>query len=524
MSHSIALRTAALALCIAAVPSLASGQASVPQLRHTSAPFIGQTLTLAVDCAAPNSAVELYFSPEPGTLATPYGLLELRRNEMTLIAHGNTDAAGAWSFGLPVPLDPAWAETGAHFQALVDDPSAPAGRIFSDAVHARFLGSRVYAGHAAGLDVYSGVDDSIVASVSFAASVFGEPVFDRTFSRGAILSTPRELVLFDPYFGTVEGTVSFVSDCSSLLIADAARGRVIVLEMQAGSSPARIHAIDFVTGAETAYLDLPNPVAGGWCEGSPDAELYVGEMDPSGRPAVRRIGMDPLASLASGFIGDPTATDQQFLELIYAGGQVFSSTLAPEQGPPPAYLVGTLSRTRVVGSSLGTRTVGLWRTRMFGMTAVPEADWILAGMHATWTSGSSIDRIPITRVGGPTWLPPLLYGPTYPDFIEPDGHTAWIVGQYEYPEGDRLYRLDLDTETWTIYPVTWPNPLAWVFNRPTATALLHDALDHELWVSSRASLWNGIRARIMVQDEILGGPRRIQLLHEVESLLGVSLP
>ena len=507
MPRMIPLRTFAFGLCLSTAPAVASAQASTPHLRHTSAPFLGQALTLEVDGAVPNSPIDLYFSPEAGSYPTPFGVLELKRSRLLLLSHDLTDAAGSFTHAFTIPLDPGLAETGAHFQALVGDPGAPAGRVFSDAIHARFLGPRVYAGHAGGLDVLSGISDSVVASVSYDAGVYpyGKPVFDATFSRGAVMSTARELLFFDPFFGTVEGTMSFSSDCVKALITDGARRTVFVLE-SGGSAQARIHAVDLLSGTETSHLDLPNPAGWIWCEGSPGVEIFLGERDPSGNSAIRRVGMDPLADLGSGIVGG-----SGILEMIYTGGQVFSS------------MYGALSRSRVVGSTIVTRTNGLGLWRALVLTAMPDVDWIVAGEF--WGPESHMVKIPISRVGAPIPLQSTPHPPEVPFFIEADGPTAWVVGLYDSGEAGspNLWRLDFPTETWTAYP----NPMlahGYYVATPRGTALLRDAFDHELWIACQSERQIGVRPKIGIWDELLGTTRQIPIAHDVWSLLAVPLP
>ena len=508
MSRELSLRAAALALCLWAAHPGALAQANAPQLRHTTAPFIGHVLSLEVDGAVPNSPIDLYFSPDSGSTSTPFGWLELRRDGLLKIASGVTTAQGGWSFDLSVPLDESWAETGAHFQALVGDPSVPAGRIFSSAVHARFLGPRVYAGTTRGLDVYGAVDDGVVTRVGYAAGVFGKPVFGATFSRGAVLSTARELLFFDPFFGGVRGTMSFASDCASTLFTDSAHATVFVLEM---SSPARVHAVDLLTGAETSHLDLPNPVAGLWVEGSPGVEIFLGEQDPAGRTAIRRIAMEPLADLGSGIVGDPNATASSFDGMVYAGGQVFSATHVPD---PFYWRIGSWNRSRVAGSTIATRTIRLGEWYVYLLAAVPGGDAALLGIQYSIGPGSGIMRAPISTVAAPTWIP---NGPApYYRFVEADGDAAWTVTYHEGVYG--LWRFDLPSNAWTYY---WSCLYG---STASATALLRDAVDHELWLATRSSAQDGIRARITVQDELRGTSRRIPLEHDVESLLAVGVP
>jgi hypothetical protein len=103
--------------------------------------------------------------------------------------------------------------------------------------------------------------------------------------------------------------------------------------------------------------------------------------------------------------------------------------------------------------------------------------------------------------------------------MEADGKTAWIVGKWDvFENGFLLFRFDFGTNTWTRYP-NW-----WYMDGPTAAAVIHDALVHELWVAGAADPYNGTRPRITCIEEVPGTWRRFPLTHNVESLLAVPLP
>jgi hypothetical protein len=378
-------------------------KAGTPHLTH-SAPFVGRTLTIQVEGAPANATVDLFLSPSAGTCTTPYGDLVLACSDLHEVATGISSATGTWSVDFPVPLDAALAETEQHYQAIVDDPSGPTGRVLSDAIHMRLLGPRMYAGHAGGFDVYSAVDKTIATHVDYTPGVFAKPVFDASFSRGAVMSTSRELLFFDPFFGGVQGTIPFATDCSSTLITDASHSTIYVLET-GGDAAARIHAIEFSTGAETSYLDLPNPVGGSWCEGSPGVEMFVGEAELTGQASIRLIGMNPLADLGSGIVGDPTWPCGS-PGVLYAGSTVFTQASVPDPWNPPWY-DGLISRSRVVGSEFSTNTVGIGIAYMYIATPVPEAGLVLGAIHSAMGPGGEIVKIPISPnrpLGGLPWV------------------------------------------------------------------------------------------------------------------------
>jgi hypothetical protein len=533
MSLFIRRTSIAVALAWLAVPSFAAPQANPIHLRH-SAPFLGQNLSIQLEGALPLTTVDLLYSPEAGSYVTPFGVLELRRDRIRHLAQGSTDAAGSWSIDLSVPLDTALAEREAHFQALVSDPSAPAGRILSDAIHARLLGPRVYAGYRgngsparAGLYVVSAVSDTVVARVDYGmtnASAKSKPVFDADFARGAVMSTQQELLFFDPFFGGVRGRVSFPSACSRTLFTDPARRTVYVLEIN-GSSPARVHAIDLSSGTETAHLDLPNAVEPLWCLGRLGSEVFIAEYEPSGRTAIRWVDLDPLADLGSAPVGragsryftDYIDPDYLLLPMVYSAGQVFVSTMTDV---PPLGREGDLTRCRVTSSGIATRVMGLGPSRIYRLTAVPAADRLLAGeLRTDWGPAGWMCQVPLFTIGLPAFLPSPPTGPElYVHDIEADGTVAWIIAEWEWQHADILYRLDMQTYTWT------QTPHFWNFG-PSDMEVLRDVWDHEVWVANKGyGPPIDIAPEILVVDELHGTTRHIALDHTAEVLHAVPLP
>jgi hypothetical protein len=518
-----------MAACLAGV-SLAFSETSAPALRLATAPFVGQTLSLELDGAVAESAVDLYFSPEAGSFPTPFGVLELRHQTLTHLASGTTSASGTWSFDMPVPLEESLAETGAHFQAIVSDPSAPAGRIVSSSVHARFLGPRVYAKyrsyrspHRIGMYILSGVTDTIVARSDFGLTSegpsgggVGQPVFDVAYTRGAVMDTIQELVLFDPFFGGIEARVAFASPCSRDVFTDAHRRTVYVLELAAGGSPARVHAIELETGTETAHLDLPSTVESSWCLGDASTEVFIAEHEASGRTAIRWVGLDPLVDRGSVRVGLPSSNSFSWgPPLAYAGGQLFVSTMSAAG----FYHDGNLTRCRVVSSGLTARAIDLGLWEIFRMVAVPDADRLIACWGRTdYGPAFQPCDIPITTVAGPTSFPSANgSGEFVMSDIEADGGDAWVIAPFDYGGANFLYRLDASTHAWTQYPFGWGYG-------PSDAEVLRDAWNHELWVSNIGYPQMNIEPEILIVDELHSSSRHIALQHTAEVMRAVPLP
>ena len=524
MLSTIQARAAALALFLTATPGFASDLTS-PRLHHT-APYLGRTLTLTVDGAQPLASVELYFNTAPGSFATPYGTLELARRGARRLATGTTDAAGAWSFDLDVPLDPSLAESGAHFQAIVGDASAPAGKVLTDAFHGRYLGSRVYAGHAGGMYVLGAESRSIVARVEYASQAGypyvrheGKPVFDPEVTQGVVMSTPRELLFFDPYFGGVLARIPFANDASRVLLAGAAPRTVYVLELASGATPPRIHAIDIASRAETGFLDLPYPVEPMWCAGAPGVDAYVLERSPT-EWRVRRIGLEPLADLGSVHVGGPLPPIGNYEfgshDMAFASDELLVSSL----GQSSAFeILGSLTRCKVGTAGLEASVVDMGRASAHLLTPVPALDRMLCSQAVTFTGPSGwLSQFRVHSIRGPAPVEPPFPSALYVEDIAVDGTTAWVLTATSDPGWcPELFRLDLATWTWTDPELYW-------CIRAEEEEVLHDPLVNQVWVSSLSDPAARIRPAVTVVDAATMTSQKIRLDRDVLVLHAVPLP
>jgi hypothetical protein len=377
--------------------------------------------------------------------------------------------------------------------------------------------------------IVSAVTEAVVARVDYLATGSwnayrheGKPVFDTACTRGAVMSTQNELLFFDPFLGGVQGRISFASNCSGTVFTDAARRTVYVLELAGGSAPARIHAIDLATGSETAQLDLPNAVEAIWCAGRAGSEVFVAEHEPGGRTAIRWVGLGPLVDRGSTPVGTPVSssftayngTSDVPLPIVYSTGQLFVSTY----GWSGMSALGSLSRCLTSASGIGARVTNLGTTIMWALAPVPAADRLLGGqMRTDWGPAGWMCQVPLRTVGPPTGL---AWPPTGPEMyvhdIEADGKVAWIIAEWEWQHNDILYRLDLETMTWTV------TPYSWLSGRNDAE-VLRDAWNHEVWISNERQLgW--LPAGIRVVDELHGTSRHIRLDRAPEVLHAVPLP
>ncbi len=432
--------------------------ASQPTLTH-SAPFLGHTLTIDVDAAPPSQTIALLYSPNFGSSATPWGLLELERETSQRIAMGVTDAQGHATFSIPIPANAALAENAAHFQALVDDPMSAAGKTLSEAVHVRLMGTRIYTGlKRSEIEIVSPILDASVTKLSIAPNLWedGPAVFSDDYSVGAVVARGPGyynsfLVRFDPFFGSLLGQMIFTQPSSTPLV-DATGKRVFILE-----GHTLISAIDLETGAIVGQLDLPNPTSGIWCSNSRRTEAYVAER-LGGLPAVRRVSLETLTDMGSFVVANGDA-GQLISSMVFANKTLFVTS---EWFGPPASARSALTRIDfsqappVVtaqqddGFMLQRGAAGVSADR-FVMIAQQPSDVSFGAPYHHVTSLSQPG--PIVNAGYPPFPP----GMAFNIDLVVRGSDAWSLGK-DADDNDNpvLFRLDLDDLTWSWYPAsTW---------------------------------------------------------------------
>lgn len=476
------------ALVLSAMPAFA-GAPATPHLDH-GAPFLGRALPIELSGAAPFVPVTLMLSPEAGHSSTPFGTLELRRFRIIQVASGTTDAQGNWSASLDIPLLAGLAEQEHHYQALVFDPAAPAGALFSDAFALRLLGSRIYAAYRddssvpahTGLYIVDAIHGVVTAALDHGTSgappgsnTEGRPVFDSRFAVGAVMSSLHELVFFDAYFGTRLSSISFAGECSRVLFTDAGAARVYVLEtgvlpIPALPVPATVHVVDLRTQSEIASLPLSNTSTRLWCVNRGAREAFVAEYDASARPALRRV--DLVALQDRGALTLETAVSgSTFDRIAFALAQVFVTT--HHFGPGPTAST-QFSRVVLAPASMTLVASTLNDTYSTNFVALPGVDRLVG-----WTSRWSIPSASffVEGLSSPGGVP----GIPLPDFyvaandFEDDGTRLWVLDGAQNEPGDPtepgyLWRFDFTNGTWWRYPRNWP------FRGPQDVERLHDAL------------------------------------------------
>lgn len=238
---------------------------------------------------------------------------------MQPVASGFTDAGGEWTYSTLVPADPALAEAPIHYQALIEPAGAPA--LLSDAVHLRLLGSRAYVLCAGSsyptssptngeLSIVSLVRNERVAAVEFGYLGAWQPqrdsvpVFDASFSRGAVVPLPDELVFFDPFFGRVTERQALIA-ASQRIFASTDGERMFVLDGAATST--RIRVIEIATGDTLRSIALPAVAFGREWLVDPVREIAYVAGASSGvlAPFVERVDLAAGVDLGPVIVGAP---------------------------------------------------------------------------------------------------------------------------------------------------------------------------------------------------------------------------
>ena len=464
--------------------------AQTPTLDH-GPPFLGGTLELIVDGAPPGARVTYLHSPSAGSMSTPYGTLELDRASTTRFGNVYADVSGHAVMEVDLPLDPSLAEIEAHYQALVEDPGAPAGAILTGAVSLRFLGPRVYVGtrgrssgpsgsEVGGLEIVDALTDTLVGRVDYPGPVpagggNGEPVFSANQARGAVMASPTELLIFDPFFAGTVGVLTFESASRTLLRSpDGLFAYVLEMSVVTG---AKIHSVDLALGQVTGVIALPSPTTPLWGLDASSNAALVTELSAGGETMVRAV------DLASGSYGSAIAVggsgSEIFHDLLVANGQLFVATQTPDLGMS---FDGRLSRTGLPLGSSSIHTGSFYRQRVSALAPVPAVNALLAFFMDPYTPHGALRK---TRLSSPAPWPscglPWVY--LHVDGIAIDGASAWVIDAAgnEPPGGSepgRLYRLKPATNDWATHPRSWD------FEGPTDVTVLLDGLAHKVYVTA----------------------------------------
>ncbi len=298
-------RAVMFALILAAASHLsASGLAQVT-LRH-SAPFVGHSLELTLEGAPPGAWIDLFESAWRDETATPFGVWELERTAMARVAFGPADAQGRFTWSWDVPLATALAEAPRHYQALVRSASTTA---VSQVAHLRLLGSRAYVLSAGVTDPLAPIGASltiatlpqprVTARIDYDAplpTVAREawPAFNANSSRGALLISPTELSLFDPFFGAEHARHALAPSSPRLFTSPDGETLYVFAPDEAGGGQGA-HLARFDLNTSTRLADEPLPTASyraAWIATGDSRFAYALAVDrASQQPFVERIDL-----------------------------------------------------------------------------------------------------------------------------------------------------------------------------------------------------------------------------------------
>ena len=462
------------ALAVALLAQAAAAQ--VPSLSH-SAPKLGNRLAITLEGATPGALVRLYSSPGETSSATPFGTLELERTGLTLIASGNADPGGEFSYQELVPLDPALAEVWNHYQALVQEPAAPKGWTLSQAVHLRYVGTRVYetcAGLTWGnrhvppeMRVLSAIDDSTLAVIEGLAG--GTPVFTDDLALGALVLGGDRLVVFDNF--RLERRASVWLGPSDGHLVPGLDGRSVVVFQPAA---ARLLWVDLESATVTDTLTLPLWVTPGWTSSEPGHEAWIGELDPGQRrPSLRHVDLEARVVLERVPVGDPL--DDVVTASAWAPGLVFATSSYPVW---PYGHVTSLSTLDLTASPPSVHVVqpGL----VLGLTPLVEADRLVLRSAFSLGPGEHlrISTLSPTPAFRSLEIPASWSGDLNVRALAPDGNGFWLLDDcYGYDGGPGLLlHYSFERELWSLHGV-------WSFGGPNAMELARDGLVDKVYVA-----------------------------------------
>ncbi len=434
-----------------------------------SAPWLGGDLSLQIEGAQPSSQVRWLVAPTAGSLMLPFGELELERSTIQAFAGSTTDSNGSSSVSLSLDALTYAAEDELHIQTLVVDVTQPSGFVLGEAKHLRVLGPRFYVG-CRGEDTPPQAENGALLAISedSGSTIFeivhnrvltGErghgratPRFSANMDVGAVMISPSELLLFDPFFGTELARIPFATASRDIFVHPDTTG-VWVLDQ--GSGPSRVNLVDFDTLTITNQVFLQQPVSWYWCATEDGREAWIGEhYSFTGQTAALRFNLE------TGQVGESiplgTVGNARFTDLTCAAGQVFVGT-ATQAGIGNWF--GYRSRIQFTAGGHFVTTDSAFTTEFSMFTAVPDAGAMLFSsiMPEIPAWSLSAQRLAVPTVTHPFALP-WVYLRVASTAVE--GTGVWVLdsSNNEPPtatDPGRLYHLDLLTQSWRQHPTEW---------------------------------------------------------------------
>ncbi|MCP4966747.1 MAG: hypothetical protein GY926_16160 [bacterium] len=520
-------------LFLLALGSVFCSRATAQVRMEHSAPWLGGDLSLQIEGAQPASYVRWLVAPTAGSFMLPFGELELERSTIQVLAGSTTDSNGSSAVSLSLDALTYAVEEELHIQTLVADATHPSGFVLGEAKHLRVLGPRFYVG-CRGVNAASQAENGALLAISedSGSTIFeighgrvltGErghgraaPRFSANMDVGAVMISPSELLLFDPFFGTELARIPFATASRDIFVHPDTTG-VWVLDQ--GSGPSRVNYVDFDTLTVTNQIFLQQPVSWYWCATEDGREAWIGEhYSFTGQTAALRFNLE------TGQVGESiplgAVSNSRFTDLTCAAGQVFVGT-ATQTGMGNWF--GYRSRIQFAAGGHVVTTDSAFTTEFSMFTAAPDARAVLfSNFMPEIPAGSlSAQRLAVPTVTH-TFASPWVY--LHVDALAVEGTGLWVLdsSNNEPPtatDPGRLYHLDLLTHIWRQHPTDWH------FVGPVAMSLLKGPTHNTIGLiteSEPAPI--SITPKLWMINTATGMERTVLVRSGVDSVSGIGRP
>lgn len=454
-----------------------------PELALAQPALLGQPVELRVESPQPDALAWLLASPKAGSIALPFGVLELDPAGLVLLAAGSTGASASLALSFPTQAAVAAAEAEVHAQAVVLDP-ATASLSVTNALHFRLRSSRAYVGvdgmAAPGrLQAWSTTTRTLIFSVlapigpasedsTAGADELPRVVTSRDGLLAAFVSNTPALVVFDDSFGTIEHEIPLVAPARQLAL-DANGTGVHVLQPAAGL----LSRIDLAGGTIQATLALPGPCTSEWTVSADRRTAYVALVSAAGAPArIARIDLDALALTdVTDVFPAPTPGAKLTVDDLGLSGErlvVVGTSFEFLLGPQWHAFGATLDYAQQPPSVTSASEQGAGWTDLL---VAPEFGAAIAVRNAFFLYGLTYVGFPIANPGAfapfAPWHPFTASGPPV---LCHDADRLWVLNDDNHDSNYQLFELDWSSWVWKQH---WIN--GWCLPGPHDLALVADA-------------------------------------------------
>jgi hypothetical protein len=481
-----------LSVCLAApawMPVL-----SEPTLSLAGAPRLGHPVELRIGSPQPQAQAFLLASPLAGSLALPFGTLELAPAGLVLLAAGSTGAGAVLALSFPTQSTAAAAEAEVHAQAVVLDP-ATATLSVTNALHFRLRSSRAYVATRAGtstpsrLQVYSTTNHALVYTrqdpilADEVASTAGDDELPLVAAssdglRAACVNDVPALVIFDDSFGTTLHEIPLVSPARQLALA-ADGSAVHVLQ----TAPGLLSRVDFATGAITAALALPFAASAAWTVSADRRTAYIAAAPGSdGAARVLRVDLDAfqVVDAIEVYPAQSGSGGAAIRDLAAEGSRVVTvGTVLGAAGPPLHGFAATIEyATQPPSLAQVSEPTADW----FDLLVAPELGSAIFVRGLNFLYGISFYGFPIAN---PAAFAP--FAPSHPfsssgaPVLQYDGQRVWVLNDDNYDSNYQVFELDLATWVWKQHwapGMCYPGPFDFARVRDVHSDLLLQLVDN----------------------------------------------